>query len=170
MKKHIIWSNRDIDFDQWKEDYIEYRKEFEYEEPENVSDDDVWAFIHDSLSIYLDDEMANLDRPTDGRMIAIASLGLWNGRVPGYRILGRNANEIFRASADYTEWYSDGHNIRATATHHDGTNFYEFRVIREDRNIDNLLNAIYSGEQITRKKLNYYTRSLQPYIARAYGW
>lgn len=170
MRKRIIWSNRDIDFDQWKEDYIAYRKEYEYNDPEDVSDDDVWAFIYESLDNYLGDERMNLDKATDGRVIVFASLGLWNGRVPGYRILDRNANEIFRTSEDYTEWYSDGYNIKATATHHDGTNYYEYRVIREDRNINNLLNAIYNGEEITRKKLNYYTKSLHPYVAKVYGW
>ena len=170
MNKRIIWSNMDIDFDQWKEDYIAYRKENKYDDSEDVTDDDVWAFICESLDNYLDDERANLSVPADGRIIVIASLGLWNGRVPGYRILSRNANEIFRTGEDYVEWYSDGHNIRATSTHHDGTNYYEYRVIREDRNIQNLLDVIYNGEEITRKKLNYYTRSLYPYVARVYGW
>lgn len=170
MRKRIIWSNRDIDFDQWKEDFIAYRKEYEYDNPYDITDDDVWAFIYESLDQYLDDERANLNKPTDGRILVIATLGLWDGRHSGYKILDRNVNEIFCTGEDYTEWYSDGHNIKATAVHHDGTNCYEYRVIREDRNIDNLLNAIYNGEEITRKKLNYYTRSLHPYVAKVYGW
>ena len=108
MKNRIIWSNRDIDFDQWKEDYIAYRKEYEYNDPEDVTDDDVWAFIYESLDQYLDDERMNLDKVTDGRVICFASLGLWDGRASGYRILGRNVNEIFRTGEDFTKWYSDG--------------------------------------------------------------
>ena len=95
---------------------------------------------------------------------------MWNGRKPGYLILKANINSIFRTGENYTEWYSDGHNIKAIASHHDGTNYYEYRVIREDRNIQNLLDAIYNGEKITRKKLNYYTKSLHPYVAKVYGW
>lgn len=170
MKKRIIWSNRDIDFDQWKEDMIAYRTENDYDNPEDVSDDDVFSFIHESLENQLDDEKYNLNIETEGRIIAIADLGLWNGRKQGYRILDGNVNSIFLVNEEYTEWYSDGYNIRSIEVHHDGTNYMEYRVIREDRNINKLLNAIYDGKEITRKQLNYYTKSLLPYVAKVYGW
>lgn len=140
MSKRIIWSNRDDDDDQ------------------------------ELLDMYLEDERANLNVNADGRILIIADLGLWNGRRQGYKILGRKVSDILSDDADYIEWYGDGHNIRATATHHDGTNYYEYRVIREDRNIDKLLDAIYNGEEITRKKLNYYTKSLYSDVAKVYGW
>lgn len=171
MKKLAIWSNRDIDFDAWKDSLIEYQKENEYDNPEDVTDSDVYNFIEESLSNQLDDERWNLNVTTDGRILVIATLGLWNGMKQGYHILGiRNVNAIFSHHYGYTEWYSDGYNIRAIDVHHDGTNYYEYRVIREDRNIQNLLDAIYNGEEITRKKLNYYTKSLHPYVAKVYGW
>lgn len=172
MKKLTIWSNRDINFDEWKEDLIAYQKENDYEDPEDVTDDDVWNFIYESLDNQLGDEKMNLNITINGRILVIADLGLWDGRKQAYQILPRkNVNEIFCCHEDYTtEWYSDGYNIKAVDVHHDGTNYYEFREIREDRNIQNLLNAIYNGEKITRKKLNYYTRSLHPYAAKVYGW
>ena len=166
MKKRIIWSNKDIDFEQWKQALIEYHNEMNYSNPEYVFDDEVWNFIDESLSNQFDDERMNLNVKTEGRVVAIADVGLWNGRRQGYRILGANVNEIFRISEDYNEYYSDGHNIKATCTHHDGVNYVEYRVIREDRNIDNLFN----GEEITRKRLNYYTKSLLPYVKAVYGW
>ncbi len=140
MSKRIIWSNRDVD-----------------EDPE-------------LLNIYLDDERENLNIVADGRILVIADLGLWNGRRQGYKILSRRVSDILSDDADYVEWYGNGYNIKATASHHDGTNYYEYRVIREDRNIENLLDAIYNGEKITRKKLNYYTKSLYKDIAKVYGW
>lgn len=170
MKKRIIWSNRDIDFDDWKECLIEYQKENNYDDPENVTDTDVWNFIYESLENQLDDERWNLDVETSGRILVIADLGLWNGRKHGYKILYRNVSRILSDDSEYVEWYGDGHNIKAIASHHDGTNYYEYRVIRENRNIQNLLDAIYNGEEITRKKLNYYTKSLYPYVAKVYGW
>lgn len=170
MKKRIIWSNRDIDFDQWRESLIEYQKENGYENPDDVTDDDVLCFIDESLSNYIDDERMNLDIVTDGRILAIADLGLWNGRRQGYKVLGCNVNNIFNVSEDHNEYYSDGHNIKATCIHHDGTNFIEYRVIREDKNITNLLNDILYGKEITRKQLNYYTKSLAPYVHKVYGW
>ena len=77
---------------------------------------------------------------------------------------------LYDENGEYIEWYGDGYNIKATVSHHDGTNYYEYRIIREDRNINNLLDAIYNGEEITRKKLNYYTKSLYEDVAKIYGW
>lgn len=140
MKKRIIWSNMN-----------------DNEDPE-------------LQGIYLEDERQNLNVKTDGRILIVADLGLWNRRSQGYKILSNKVYDILYDDADYIEWYGDGHNIKATATHHDGTNYYEYRVIREDRNIENILNAIYNGEEITRRKLNYYTKSLYSYVAKVYGW
>lgn len=135
----------------------------------------IWSNMNDEddpelQGIYLEDERQNLNVETDGRILIIADLGLWNGRRQGYKILGTKVSDILSSDADYVELYGDGHNIKATVSHHDGTNYYEYRVIREDRNVENLLDAIYNGEEITRKKLNYYTKSLYKDVAKIYGW
>ena len=100
----------------------------------------------------------------------MGDIGRWNGRVNGYRVLDNNISSILETDCDYCKWYSDGYNIKFKGHHHDGTNYYEYRVIRENRNIENLLDDIYDGKEISRSKLNYYTRSLHPYIAEIYGW
>lgn len=169
MKKRIIWSNRDINYDDWKDAYKETAELNEWDE-DTDDEDNLVSYIYDSLNMYLDDERMNLNKNVDGRILVIGDLGLWYGRRQGYRILKANISDILYNDADYVEWYGDGYNIRATASHHDGTNYYEYRVIREDRRIQNLLDAIYNGEKITRKKLNYYTKSLYPYVAKVYGW
>lgn len=166
MKKRIIWSNRDIDMEDYQKAYKEQSELNDLDESKYSLCD----FINDDLQSWLECEEANLNIPTDGRIICIADLGLWDGRKQGYQIFGRNVNRIFDQRYDYTEWYSDGYNIKAIDVHHDGTNYYEFREIREDRNIQNLLDAIYSGKKITRKMLNYYTRSLHSRVAKVYGW
>lgn len=169
MKKRIIWSNMNINPDDWKEGYKKEAELNEWDE-DTEDEDNLWKYIYETLDYYLDDEHMNLNVPTDGRILVIADLGLWYGRRQGYKILNGNVKNILSNDADYVEWYSDGYNIKATAAHHDGTNYYEYRVIREDRNIQNLLDTIYHGEEITRKKLNYYTKSLEPYVAKVYGW
>lgn len=169
MKKRIIWSNMNINPDDWKEIYKEIAEENGWDE-DTDDENNLWNYIYEELDHYIDDERMNLDVTTDGRILVVADLGLWYGRRQGYRILDGNVKNILSADVDYVEWYSDGYNIKATAAHHDGTNYYEYRVIREDRNIQNLLDAIDNGEEITRKKLNYYTRSLEPYVRRVYGW
>ena len=168
MKKRTIWSNRNINPADWVESYEEYCSNNWLEDPKDEGG--LWDYIHDSLAQYLDDERMNLNIPTNGRILCVADLGLWDGRHQGYQIFGKNVNAIFGQHYDYTEWYSDGYNIKAVDVHHDGTNYYEFREIREDRNIQNLLDAIYNGKKITRKMLNYYTRSLHSRVAKVYGW
>ena len=168
--KRIIWSNRNLDVEDWREAYKEFIEmnnlDWDLDDEEKL-----YSFMYDTNDAYLGDERMNLNTQTDGRILVIADLGLWNGRKQGYKILGDTISDIlYDRNAEYMEWYSDGHNIKAIASHHDGTNFYEYRVIREDRNIDNLLEAIYNGEEITRKKLNYYTKSLHSYVANVYGW
>ena len=166
MKKRTIWSNIDINPANHQEAYEEHLELNGLDE----SKYSLWDFIHDDLQDWLECEEANLNITTEGRILVIADLGLWDGRHQGYQVFGRNVNEIFRHHYDYTEWYSDGYNIKAVDVHHDGTNYYEFREIREDRNIQNLLDAIYSGKKITRKMLNYYTKSLHSRVAKVYGW
>lgn len=166
MKKHIIWSNINLDPEDWRLDYEEYAEENGLE----ISEDGLYEWMLETNDIYLDDERSNLDIKLDGRILVIADLGLWNGRRQGYKIIRGNIADILYDESDYAEWYSDDYNIRAKAIHHDGTNYYLYREIREERNIQNLLDAIYNGEEISRSKLNYYTKSINPYVKKVYGW
>ncbi len=171
MKKRIIWSNININPEDWKEDYKNIAEINGWNE-DTEDENNLWKYINETLDSYIDDEKVNLNIPLDGRIIAIADLGSWNGRRQGYRILNGNGNvnKIFDVGEDYNEYYDDGYNIKATCVHHDGTNFIEFREVREDRDIYNLLNDICNGKEISRKKLNYYTKSLHKYVADIYGW
>ena len=169
MKKRIIWSNIDLNPEDWRKDYEEVARENEWDE--DTSDpDNLWQYMIATHNTYLDDERYNLNKYLDGRILIIADLGLWDGRKQGYKIIDGNiSNILYDNDADFIEWYADQYNIRATAHHHDGTNYYLYREIREDRNIQILLDDIYNGREISRSKLNYYTRSIRPYVAKIYG-
>ena len=172
MKKHTIWGNINLDIEDWRDGYKEYLEMNDMDEDPD-DEDAIYEWMCETSGYYLDAERMNLNKKVDGRILVIGDIGRWNGRVDGYKILGRNINEIFNINSrgfDYAEFYGDGYNIRAVEHHHDGTNYYEYRIIREDRNIDNLLNDIYNGKEITRKKLNYYTKSLYKDVANVYGW
>lgn len=169
MKKRIIWSNIDLNPEDWKENYEEAAKENEWDE-DTSNPDNLYEYMMKTNQMYLNDERANLNRQLNGRILIIADLGLWNGRRPGYKIIEGNIANILYDNADFIEWYADQYNIRATAHHHDGTNYYLYREIREDRNIQVLLDDIYNGKEISKSKLNYYTRSIRPYVAEIYGW
>ncbi len=170
MKKHTIWSNLNLNVNDWRDGYEEHCEinDIEYDPDDEGALEEFMIETNDS---YFDDEHMNLDKDTDGRILCIADLGLWDGRKSGYKILGVNINNIFDIGGfDYAEFYGDGKDIRAKEIHHDGTNFYLYRIIREDRDVNKLLEAIYNGEEISSQKLNYYTWSLYKDVADIYGW
>ena len=165
--KKIIWSNLNININEWQ-DYLE---EVENAIGEKLNEYEKYEKIANLLDEYFQDEVTNLNIKTDNNIIAIASLGLWNGRKKGYKLLSNNVNSILNGfDCDYIEIYADKYNIKFKGIHHDGQNYIEFREIREGVNIDNLLNDIYIGKTISRQKLNYYTKSILHYIAGVYGW
>ncbi len=103
-------------------------------------------------------------------MLCIASLGLWYGTRTGYKILGYNLNDVLKqGQGDYYHVYFDGYNVLADDCHHDGTNHYEFRLIKDNVNIDVLLDKLYNGTA-TRNDINNYTTSLRRYVSAIYGW
>lgn len=167
MKKRIIWSNMDLEIDDWRDDYAEF---CEINDIEPGDDYDIYQWMNETNDLYLDDERANLNKQLDGDIIVFGDLGLWNGRANGYKIARANLNAVLDIDDDLVSIYGDGHEIRATGCHHDGRNYYQFRAIRPGRDIDKLLDAIVNGDYISPQKLNYYTRSIYADVARIYGW
>ena len=172
MAKHTtIWKSYGMydlkELEELEHDTRENLKENGFEDYETV---DVTDTMYEDIDMWFGDEQSNLYRVLDGRIICIASMGLWNGRRSGYKILGNNLNEVLTCGigCDEKEIYCDSYNVLAKGYHHDGSNYVEFREIREDRNIDNLLNKLYNNEEVTRKEINYYTKSLRPYIKEIY--
>lgn len=173
--KHIIWSNYDLNLEDWiegikecldlnKVDYSDWSKE-EFEE-------EMWRISND----YFHDEQLNLNIPTEGRIIAIADLGLWNGRRMGYKLKDeRNIRACLSFDADcgYGEWYVDSHNnLRSIQSHHDGRNLLLYREVKPEITSDQLDNfcwKIYNGKA-TSKDITRYTRSLGKRVKNVYGW
>lgn len=177
-KKHTtIWKSYGMydlkEMEQAEQDAREFLEE-EYGEdyPNGVDDSRVTDEIYDRIDMEFEDEESNLYKQLDGRILCIADMGLWNGRKSGYKILGNNLNEVLTCSigCDEKEVYCDAYNVYATGYHHDGRNNVEFREIREDRNIENLTDKLYSGMPVTRKEINYYTKSLLPYVKQVHGF
>ena len=158
----------EYDFDKIKECMIECSDYYD----EGISDEDVWDRIYNEIDWWFDDEFNNLDIKTENDIIVIASMGLWNGRRTGYKLLNRrNLSEIMSCgNEDYNHLYYDGFNVYKKAIHHDGTNYILFREVRPDVNIDRLCEMIYNNEEISKVTLNRYTRSLRRYVKKIYGW
>ena len=123
---------------------------------------------------YLFDERTNLNIQLSQPIIIVGDIGRWNGRVMGYKdIPSGNIKDCLYADTEYTEWYVDKYgDLRADASHHDGTNHYLYRVFKDgvsETQMENLKNKIYYGKA-TRADIARVTRRLGDEIAAAYGF
>lgn len=164
---HLIWTNYALDYDDWA-DLLE-------EDYPNVTDEsDQWNIIYERNLEYLDDERINLNIDLGMPIIAIADLGLWDGRKDGYKIIGSgNISDCLYDSCDYDTWYVDElGDLRCDAIHHDGTNHYLYRVFRDGttpEQMNELEQKVYNG---TAKwpDIAKVTTKIGPAIAKVYGW
>ena len=164
--KHIIWSDINLDLDDW----IDALRETMPYAPE----DELYAEMLKTNAENLDDERYNLNIQLPQEILVIADLGLWNGRVMGYKeIKSGNIKDCLYSEADMNEWYVDKNgDLRCTAIHHDGTNHYLYRTFKSnvtDTQKENLLYKIYEGKA-TRQDITRLTSRLGDEIGKVYGW
>jgi hypothetical protein len=165
-KKHIVWSDMNLDLDDWRDD-------LKAEYPD-ASDDELISKMYDINSDYLDDTRANLDIQLSQRIIVIGDLGLWNGRAHGYKMIeSGNIKDCFYSDCDMNEWYVDKlGDLRCTAVHHDGRNYYLYRAFKDgvtDSQIERLQEKLYDGTA-TRQDITRVTKRLGDDIGKVYGW
>jgi hypothetical protein len=166
--RHLIWSNYDLDYDDWKDD-------LEAEYPE-MTDDERYELMHEINGDYLDDERANLNIQLSRPILIIGDLGLWHGRRMGYKeVASGNIRDCLYSDRDidYSTWYVDKlGDMRCDAIHHDGTNHYLYRAYKDgvsEEQIDNLKEKLYMGTA-TRADITRITRRLGDEIGKVYGW
>lgn len=173
--KHIVWSNYNLNLDDWMEGIKENLdiNEVDYSgQSREQFEDMMWETNNE----YFHDEQANLNIPTEGRIIAIADLGLWNGRRMGYKLKDEKnirACLSFDADCGYGEWWVDSHNnLRSRQSHHDGTHFILYREVKPEITSDQLDNfcwKLYNGKA-TSKDITKYTRAIGKRVKNIYGW
>ena len=163
--RHIIWSNRDLNYDDWK-DYLE-------EEYPDLTEEERMRMMYELNDEYLSDERINLDIQLEQPILVIADLGLWNGRRSAYKeIMSGNIKDCLYSTCDYCTWYVDKlGDLRCDAVHHDGTNHYLYRTYKDgvsDEAKENLKYKLYKGTA-TRKDITRATRRLGDEISKVYG-
>ena len=164
--KHIIWSNYDLDYENWRDD-------LEAEYPD-MSEEERIALMYEINGNYLDDERTNLSIQLSQPILMIADIGRWDGRYSGYgEIKSGKISDCLYSELDYATWYVDKlGDLRCDAIHHDGTNHYLYRVykpgVRESQ-IDLLKEKLYEGKA-TRADITRITRRLGDEIAKVYGF
>ena len=171
--RHIIWSNMNLEADDWRDSYKEYLEINGLDDDPN-DENKLYEYMVEANDDYLSDERRNLDIQFSQPIIVIGDLGRWNGRVSGYKMIDSgNIKDCLYSDTDYTEWYVDKYgDLRADAVHHDGTNHYLYRVFKDgvtDTQIENLQDKIYNGKA-TRADITRVTKRLGDDIAGVYGF
>ena len=171
--RHIIWSNMNLEVDDWRDGYKEYLEINELSDDPN-DENNLYEYMVETNEEYLSDERDNLNVCLSQPIIVIGDLGRWNGRVMGYKMIDSgNIKDCLYSDTDYTEWYVDKYgDLRADAVHHDGTNHYLYRVFKDgvtDMQIENLQDKIYNGKA-TRADITRVTKRLGDDIAGVYGF
>lgn len=172
MKKNIIWSNYDIDIENWKEDYKECH-DLSDEEMAEVEDYDIYEWACNCNNDYLEDERCNLNVDIGDEIIVIGDLGLWYGWRFGYKVINSgNISDCLYDDDDYCEWYCDRYDMRFKGSNHDGNNYYLYRTWAKnlsENQKENFLEKVYRG-RVTHKDILRYTRSIRPWVSAVYGW
>ena len=164
--KHIVWSDINLDLDDWRDDLLA--------EYPDASENELIEKMYEINNSYIDDERVNLNIQLPREIIAIADLGRWNGRFSGYKIItSGNIKDCLYSDCDMNEWYVDKKgDFRCRAVHHDGTNYYLYRTFKDnvsDYQIANFKDKIYEGKA-TRADVTRITRRLGDEIGKIYGW
>lgn len=161
MKKHIIYSDFDYDFEEYAKDCRE-----------NYNEEPEWEYYIEYMNDWIKNEKMVLDIETNG-ILAIADLGLWNGRFIGYKKVGDYISDCLHTSCDYAEWYVDSYgHFCCNETHHDGTNHIIYKEWKDgvtEEQKEMVMNKIYFGT-CTERILRRYTQNLGYKIANVYGW
>lgn len=165
-EKHVIWSNIDLDLDDWIADLkVEYP---------DFTEDEYYSVMVEHNSEHLNDERENLNIQCGTDIIAIADIGRWNGRFSGYGIIkSGKISDCLSCPYDYAEWYVDRDGeLRSTQIHHDGSNYIYYRKFKDgisEEERDDLLADIYDGKA-TGEQIDRVTEKLGRAVGEVYGW
>lgn len=165
-EKHVIWSNRDLDLEDWRETLEE-----NYPEMDDYGLTDMMYQANDDN---LPDERANLDIQVGGDILVVADLGRWDGRVIGYKLIeSGNIKDCLYTNCELCEWYVDRDGeFRCDESHHDGTNHIYYRKFREgvtEEQKEDLLADIYD-HKAKQEDIDRLTDKLGEAIGKVYGW
>lgn len=155
-----------------KDNYGKEVKLTREEYADSISEDSVYNECYFMEQTWFEDEKHELELVSEGPVLAIADLGLWDGRRCGYKEL-ESLEDVMYSSCDYERVYVDSNgDLRKEESHHDGSNSILYRYWKDgltDVQRENFLDKLYNGKA-TQKDITRYTRKAGLGIADAFGW
>lgn len=164
-ERNLIWSNIDIDEAMYNSLKIELP---------DLSENELYREYEEFNDEYINDVRQDLNIQLSQPIIIIGDIGSWNGRFSGYKMVDSgNISDCFYSDTDMTEWYVDNYgDLRATAIHHDGRNYYLYRVFKDNvsgTQIENLQNKTCQN-RVLRRDITRITKRIGDEIAAVYGF
>ena len=177
LKEHDIFkSNLFLTLEEekaWKEDIANCMNECTCKDDGTdytIDDYEVTERFYEDVWEMYDCEKANLDKKLPNNIIAIGSVGRWNGTFAGGKVMGDNLNEIlFTGDCDDIAVTYDRYNVHSTLAHHDGRHCMTYRMLKDGVDGEELLDRLIYGEGLTKRDITRYTKSLVPYVKECYG-
>ena len=84
--KHIIWSDINLNPDDWRDNYKDFLGINEIDGDPN-DEHKLYEYMVETNGEYLSDERENLNVQLSQPIIVIGDIGRWNGRVMGYKMI-----------------------------------------------------------------------------------
>jgi hypothetical protein len=134
---------------------------------EDPTDDEIYNEIEECNRIAFKDdrfEFATRDKHIEGTVIAVANVGLWNGRKDGIKVL-QGFEDVMDFMTRYDEFkiYIDRYNIKGIGHHHDGTDYLTFREVHPRYFRDDIEDIFLSYDGDVDRFVKNCTRSLRKY-------
>ena len=147
--------------------YNDYLKDCSGDENVDLSIDG----YHDYMQIWAGDERRNLDETLDGVVVVLCDIGTWRGRIQSIGVLGNNLNDVLRQAGSLMDAkiYCDRHNVRCDGAHHDGRNYYLFRLAKSKAHAEWIQDEFMRGS-MSEHRFSCNTKSLRPHVSNIYGW
>lgn len=152
------------DYSELTDEELEDIRAYVLDDIPDADDDDIYTQWLNELEFECDDLQAILEKIDKefikNDLIAIADLGLWDGRRQAYKEL-KNLPDISTCMADYNTLYVERNDLKIRATHHDGTNYITIREFKDisDEQKEHFMDKIYYGKA-TQKDVSRYTKAI----------
>lgn len=177
MKEHTIFKSylflTSEEEKAWKKDICEWMNECTCKDDgtDYTTDDyEVTERFYEDINDMYDCEKANLNKTLPNNIIAIGTVGRWNGNFAGGKVMGNNLNEIlYTGDCDDISVTYDRYNVHSTLAHHDGRHSMTYRMLKDGVDGDDLLEKLIYGGGLSKSDISRYTTSLVPYVKEVYG-
>lgn len=133
--KNIIFSNYyDSDREKATREFLleERGEDNGWESIDDIPDSEVWEEMNFSEEIEWEDAKSELKNFfEDKEILVIGTVGRWNGTYSAGKVISYNELHKCWSDCDYVEIYDEDGHMHINASHHDGNNHFEVKILTE---------------------------------------